>query len=318
MKTIEVKKKKIIIEQNVAKIYPNLENLTITPSREQQIFNHPNSYGYDEVVVEATKINLQDKFVTPSGKIQEVVADENYDGLSKVTVDKVSSEVLSVAPTSESQSFSGLYSEVNVAGDSDLLPENIKKGVNIFGVDGEASVADFEINDCSYLFYYGARVNAIDGLLPLCKNTVSTREMFYQCSSLTSLDLSSFDTSKVTNMYSMFGYCKSLTSLDLSSFNTSNVTNMGSMFNYSNKLASIDLSSFDTSNVTNMSNMFIWCSALKNLDIRNFTFDKVTSYSDMFYRVPTDCLIIVKGDTEKEWITSKFTTLTNVKTVAEL
>ena len=67
-----------------------------------------------------------------------------------------------------------------------------------------------------------------------------------------------------------------------------------------------------------MSGMFNNCTQLTSLDIRNFVFTKVTSYSNMFNGVPTDCLIIVKGDIEKEWITSKFTTLTNVKTVAEL
>ena len=64
------------------------------------------------------------------------------------------------------------------------------------------------------------------------------------------------DTSNVTNMYSMFYGCSSLTYLDLSSFNTSNVTNMGSMFNNCSSLTSLDLSSFNTSNVTNMSYMF--------------------------------------------------------------
>ena len=40
--------------------------------------------------------------------------------------------------------------------------------------------------------------------------------MFYFCSSLTSLDLSSFDTAAVQDMNRMFLYCQSLTSLDLS------------------------------------------------------------------------------------------------------
>ena len=38
--------------------------------------------------------------------------------------------------------------------------------------------------------------------------------MFYGCTSLTSLDLSNFDTSKVTNMGYMFQSCTNLTSLD--------------------------------------------------------------------------------------------------------
>ena len=64
-------------------------------------------------------------------------------------------------------------------------------------------------------------------------------------------------------MYSMFTNCSSLTSLDLSSFDTSNVTNIGMMFYNCLSLTSLDLSNFDTSNVTTMSSMFISCSKLK-------------------------------------------------------
>ena len=56
--------------------------------------------------------------------------------------------------------------------------------------------------------------------------------MFGSCSGFTSLDLSTFDTSKVTNMSSMFYYCSSLTSLDVSSFDISKVTNFSNMFGY--------------------------------------------------------------------------------------
>lgn len=53
--------------------------------------------------------------------------------------------------------------------------------------------------------------------------SLTTRGMFYGCSSLASLDLSSFDTSSVTDMHDMFYGCSSLASLDLSSFDTSKV-----------------------------------------------------------------------------------------------
>ena len=53
------------------------------------------------------------------------------------------------------------------------------------------------------------------------------RSMFSSCSSLTSLDLSNFDTSQVTNMGGMFDLSTSLTSLDLSSFDFSQVLDIG-------------------------------------------------------------------------------------------
>ena len=44
------------------------------------------------------------------------------------------------------------------------------------------------------------------------------------------MDLSSFDTAKVTDMRWMFKDCESLTELDVSGFDASNVTDMNEMF----------------------------------------------------------------------------------------
>lgn len=106
--------------------------------------------------------------------------------------------------------------------------------------------------------------------------------MFYNCTSLTSLDVSNFNTSAVTNMGGMFQSCSGLTSLDLSSFGTSAVTNMSGMFGYCTKLTSLDLSNFDTSAVTDMSIMFRDCSGLTSLDLSSFGTSAVTNMSSMF------------------------------------
>ena len=106
--------------------------------------------------------------------------------------------------------------------------------------------------------------------------------MFYGCKNLTSLDLSSFNTEKVTDMSAMFDDCWNLTSLDLSSFNTSNVEDMNSMFYYCEKLTSLDLSKFNTANVTNMSYMFYACSSLTSLDLSSFNTSNVTDMNWMF------------------------------------
>ena len=89
------------------------------------------------------------------------------------------------------------------------------------------------------------------------------------------------------------------------------------MFQNCYRIPSLDLSAFDTSNVTNMGYMFSGCQALKFLDIRNFTFDNVETFTAMLTYVPTDCLIIVKSQTEKLWFASRFTFYNNVKTVEE-
>ena len=107
--------------------------------------------------------------------------------------------------------------------------------------------------------------------------------MFHRCSSLTSLDVSHFDTSNVTEMYWMFAVCSSLTSLDVSNFNTSNVTTMMDLFGDCSGLTSLDVSHFDTSKVTDMSSMFDGCSGLTSLDVGNFNTSNVTNMEYMFY-----------------------------------
>ena len=107
--------------------------------------------------------------------------------------------------------------------------------------------------------------------------------MFYNCTKLSSLDLSHFNTERVTNMYGMFMNCSNLTNLNITSFNTGNVTNMELMFHSCEKLGSLDLSNFNTSNVTTMYCMFMECSNLTNLDVTSFNTSKVTNMEDMFY-----------------------------------
>ena len=111
---------------------------------------------------------------------------------------------------------------------------------------------------------------------------INMEYMFSHCSSLTNLDVSEFDTSKVTDMSYMFTNCDNLISLDISHFNTSNVTDMAYMFNGCNSLISLDVSHFDTSNVTNMNEMFCNCHSLTSLDVSHFDTSNVTTIYGMF------------------------------------
>ncbi len=107
-------------------------------------------------------------------------------------------------------------------------------------------------------------------------------EMFAFCYNLTDLDLSNFNTSKVTTMEGMFNEDYILVSLDLSNWNTSNVTNMNNMFHECNALTSVDLSSFNTAKVTTMYSMFDYCTSLTSLDLSSFNTSKVTDMRWMF------------------------------------
>ena len=106
--------------------------------------------------------------------------------------------------------------------------------------------------------------------------------IFSDMSHLTTLDLSNFDTSKVTNMERMFNNMTNLTTLNLSNFDTSQVTNMSNMFAVTPKLTTLDLSSFNTSKVTNMERMFYGMRNLTILNLSNFNTSNVMSMSNMF------------------------------------
>ena len=148
----------------------------------------------------------------------------------------------------------------------------------------DTSFANYSPTSTAYWFLKCSSLTAIHGLEYLnTANVTNMDQMFAGCSSLTSLDVSSFDTSKVTDMGGMFNICSSLTSLDMTGFNTQNVTVMTAMFNGCNSLTSLDVSNFKTDNVTDMSWMFSYCSNLTMLDLSNFVTSATSNMAYMFY-----------------------------------
>ena len=105
--------------------------------------------------------------------------------------------------------------------------------------------------------------------------------MFEGCQIKDNLDLSGFNTEKVTSMSSLFKNCTA-TNICLASFKTSNVTDMSSMFEGCSKLTSLDLTTFNTENVQNNCSMFKDCSSLTSLTFGNFYVGFSTNLSAMF------------------------------------
>lgn len=107
--------------------------------------------------------------------------------------------------------------------------------------------------------------------------------MFYGCTELTSIDVSKFNTSNVVSMQEMFGNCSSLKQLDLRNFDTSKVTSMVNMFAGCTALESIDMSKFNTSSLENMDGMFNGCRSLTSLDLSSFDTQNVTNMDHLFF-----------------------------------
>lgn len=163
---------------------------------------------------------------------------------------------------------------------------------------------------CDQWFYLFEGLTKIEHLDYLNTSEVENMgSMFSNCTSLETLDLSSFNTEKVTNMLAMFegstslrtiklpkGFigsnvtdlngmfrgCASLTELDLSGSNAEKVKNMFSMFYGCVALSNLNLSGFKTGSLTDMRYLFSSCQSLESLDLSGFNTENVTSMVSMF------------------------------------
>ena len=138
--------------------------------------------------------------------------------------------------------------------------------------------------DSSEMFKGCSKLSSIDVSAFDTSNVTNMASMFYGCTYLETLTLGeNFTTGNVTDMSSMFYNCSALTLLDLSTFNTSRVRSMASMFEACKELRTLTLGdNFTTANVTNMSSMFSSCEWLRPLDVSKFDTSNVTDMSYMF------------------------------------
>lgn len=174
-----------------------------------------------------------------------------------------------------SNDYASAWIRIGIAGaeSTKIVPENIKKGVTILGVEGAfegsggSSGTEYDFSKTGTL---ANRIKTLDvNDLPLLElSGVQANSLFYGMRGLESiLNLDSIDTQNATSMAAMFRDCSSLVSLNLSSFNTQNVTNMLFMFSGCKLLSSLNLSGFNTEKVENMGHMFDYCSALASLTL---------------------------------------------------
>lgn len=127
----------------------------------------------------------------------------------------------------------------------------------------------------------------------------------------------------ITAYESLFQGQINITDIDCTGLNTSSCTSFYRMFYNCTQLTRLDLSSFTppTTGSIILKQMFLSCTQLTFLDIRNMTLHNSTNFDFMFgsgsSNFNVNCEIIVKDTTEKDWVTTNFSYLTNVKTVAE-
>jgi len=201
--------------------------------------------------------------------------------------------------------------EIYIQGDSYIIDEK-NRIMNLTNYENYITMKwNYKLTDCLRMFYGLSNIIEIDlanldlsqvtvmnSMFKNCNNLEYIKfnnsknklivsdisNMFEHCISLKTLDLSNFDSSKVSNMISTFLDCWSLISLNLNGFNTSSVIYFTQTFYNCSSLTSLDLSSFDTSQAVLMNLMFFKCSSLKSINLLNFKTKKVYSLLGMFYQ----------------------------------
>lgn len=147
----------------------------------------------------------------------------------------------------------------------------------------DVSFASARPTSCNSWFMECEKLEAIDGIENLNTSKVTDMwNMFYNCKSLTSLDLKTFDTHNVLSMSYMFFGCNNLTYLKVSSFDTSNVGNMNWMFAGCWKLTNLSVSNFDMHRVRYMTGMFSSCKGLTHIDVSKFNTENVKNMQAVF------------------------------------
>lgn len=214
----------------------------------------------------------------------------------------------------ETQTLTLYYDKNNQTSDNAIYPRplwaNYVERKAIQTVVFDESFKDARPKSCNAWFYCFEGLTKIEHLDYLNTSEVENmRQMFSKCTSLETLDLSSFNTEKVTNMLAMFegsmslrtiklpkGFigsnvtnlnatfrgCASLTELDLSGSNAEKVKNMGNMFDGCVALSNLNLSGFKTGSLTDMRYLFSSCQSLESLDLSGFNTENVSSMVSMF------------------------------------
>ena len=128
----------------------------------------------------------------------------------------------------------------------------------------DPSFASYSMDNTDFWFFNCSSLEEIEGFQFLnTSNVKSVKCMFWECSSLKSLDLSSFRTDNVTGMAYMFKGCSGLTSLDLSTFRTDSLRYVSYMFEGCSNLTTITVGDeWPRNKFISATDMFLGCDSL--------------------------------------------------------
>ena len=221
--------------------------------------------------------NLQEKEATPTKEIQQIIADQQYDGLSKVVVNAIPDEY--IIPNGDINIIeNGTYDVTDKINAIVNIPEK-KLGIKTITENGTYKASDDNLDGYSEVevatsgvdineyfkptiqggYNYSWRDSFIKFRSPLIVEGTDGYNMFYNYAFDTAPAL--IGAEKLTSAMQMFYSSNYLKYVQ--GFDTSNVTTMYSMFQYCSNL--ITVPKLNASKVVSIANMFGKCSNLTNL-----------------------------------------------------
>ena len=267
-------------------VQPTTSDQTITPTA-GSVFSGGTVHAVTaEIDVNIASNNIKEgvTILGVAGSLKEEKPEESFN-VQPTTTDQT------ITPTEGSVFSGGTVRAVTSDIDNNIVPENIKEGVSILGVEGTLSAgSDVFVVPDGVKFGFSA-VTEIPSNWDF-SNVTNMDRMFYLCRGLTTIPL--LDTSNVTNMSYMFNYCEKLTTI--SQLDTSKVTNMNSMFGDCHRLTTIP--QLDTSNVTDMRNMLDSCNSLttvEGIDFSGLTSELTKLFGSAITTKPNIKRFIVNG-----------------------
>ena len=156
--------------------------------------------------------------------------------------------------TSSVTNMSGLFSDISgkVVGLNKFNTSKVTNMSSMFqGTKNAFDLSSFDTSNVTNMerMFYESKIDKMEYINKLNTSNVTNMRLMFHMTYFIELDLSNFDTSKVTDMSSMFSYSKKLKTIYVGNgFVTNNVTNSNSMFHEMSDLTGSSGTSWSSSN----------------------------------------------------------------------
>ena len=198
---------------------------------------------------------------------------------------------LSMWNTHSVSDFSGLFTNCRNLKNVDLLSLDMTSATNIGSMFAlcssleEIDLSGFNtpvLDNIGWLFYFCTSLKqVVFGNTFNTSNVTRFEGVFEECSSLESIDISSFNMENANSYWRLFSGCINLKTI-LGNTPVRRGTTVTSMYTNCRSLTTIDVSDWDVSETDNLSGVFQGCSSIQSLDIKNWKVSNVVSFDSLF------------------------------------